>query len=143
MEKIVRDTTKDLFENTLKLARESGALADMDAILDYILPEDDEIQLSDYRFNTYFVVELGGGEGVYISAFIDGQFSQDRQEKKHRVSIGTFKTLKKDLKALQIMGKACGTLTYFAYRYVNENIDRYTPDKELQSRASAERRMTP
>ena len=73
MEKIVRDTTKDLFENTLKLARESGALADMDAILDYVLPAWDGIQLSDYRFDTYFVVELGGSEGVYISAFIDGQ----------------------------------------------------------------------
>lgn len=133
MEKIVRDTTKDLFENTLKLARESGALADMDAILDYALPAWDGIQLSDYRFDTYFVVELGGSEGVYISAFIEGQFIQGQKEAKRRVSIGTLKTLEEGLKALQIMGKACGTLTYFAYRYVNENIDRYTPDKGMQS----------
>ena len=47
-------------------------------------------------------------------------------------SVGTFKTLKRDLESMKIMGELCGSLVYYASRYVNENLDRYTPIKELE-----------
>jgi hypothetical protein len=46
--------------------------------------------------------------------------------------IGTFKTLKDDIESMKAMGELCGALVYYAHQYVNQNIDRYTPTRELE-----------
>ena len=47
--------------------------------------------------------------------------------------MGTFKTLREDAEAGRLMGQLCGILMYHATKYVNENIHRYTPKKELEA----------
>ena len=46
--------------------------------------------------------------------------------------MGTLKTLRRDLEALQIMGELCGTLTFYVDQYVNQNLHRYTPKDQLE-----------
>ena len=47
--------------------------------------------------------------------------------------MGTLKTLKWDLESAKIMGELCGALMYHASQYVNREIHRYTPQKELEA----------
>ena len=37
------------------------------------------------------------------------------------------------MEAEKIMGELCGILHYYENQYVNENLRRYTPDKELEA----------
>lgn len=133
--KRIHDTTNDLFSNTMKMAREAGVLHTLDEIKDYELPNEFEIyareaiELTSYQFNAEFVVNGGATEGIYIDANIYGIFRAG-QEKPERQSIGTIKTLREDLDAYKIMGEAAGALTYFAFRYVNNHLDRYTQEGE-------------
>jgi hypothetical protein len=131
---IRRDTCADLFNNALRLARDAGELKAMDEILDYALPSNEAHLLTDYRFNVCFLVNYGC-EGIYIDAFLNGQFEENFRNDRSRISIGTLKTLREDLDAMKIMGGACGVLTCFATRYVNTEIDRYTPEKQLIAEA--------
>lgn len=133
MGKRIHDTTSDLFLNTIKMAREAGALDALDAIVDYEMPTGgastgNDIELTKYEFDTAFSVNIGASEGIYIDAYIDGYFRQGAVPE-HR-SIGTIKTLREDLDAFRIMGEAAGALTYYAYHYLNKHLDRYTPEGE-------------
>ena len=133
MGKRIHDTTSDLFLNTIKMAREAGALDALDAIVDYEMPTGgastgNDIELTKYEFDTAFSVNIGASEGIYIDAYIDGYFRQGAVPE-HR-SIGTIKTLREDLDAFKIMGEAAGALTYYAYHYLNKHLDRYTPEGE-------------
>lgn len=138
MGKRIHDTTSDLFLNTIKMAREAGALDALDAIVDYEMPTGgastgDNIELTKYEFDTAFSVNIGASEGIYIDAYIDGYFRQGAVPE-HR-SIGTIKTLREDLDAFKIMGEAAGALTYYAYHYLNKHLDRYTPEGEEEETA--------
>ena len=138
MGKRIHDTTSDLFLNTIKMAREAGALDALDAIVDYEMPTGgastgDDIELTKYEFDTAFSVNIGASEGIYIDAYIDGYFRQGAVPE-HR-SIGTIKTLREDLDAFRIMGEAAGALTYYAYHYLNKHLDRYTPEGEEEETA--------
>lgn len=128
---IRRDTTADLFNAVLRLARESGHFAEVDPILDYADAWFEECELSNYEFDALFCVNFGGSEGIYIDAYIRGVF--DESGKSGIKRIGTIKTLRDDLEGMELMGKACGTLTYFARQYVNQEIDRYTSERELRA----------
>ena len=44
-----------------------------------------------------------------------------------------FKTLRQDNDAGRLMGQLCGILMYHTTRYVNENLHRYTPKRELEA----------
>ena len=46
--------------------------------------------------------------------------------------IGTIKTLRQDQEACELMGRLCGLIMFHGQAYVNENIHRYTPQKELE-----------
>lgn len=138
MGKRIHDTTSDLFLNTIKMAREAGALDALDAIVDYEMPTGgastgNDIELTKYEFDTAFSVNIGASEGIYIDAYIDGYFRQGAVPE-HR-SIGTIKTLREDLDAFKIMGEAAGALTYYAYHYLNKHLDRYTPEGEEEETA--------
>lgn len=132
MGKRIHDTTSDLFLNTIKMAREAGALDALDTIVDCEMPTGaltgDNIELTKYEFSTAFSVNIGACEGICIVAYIDGYFRQWAGPE-HR-SIGIIKTLREDLDAFRIMGEAAGALTYYAYHYLNKHLDRYTPEGE-------------
>lgn len=128
---IIRETTADLFNAALRLARESGRFAEIDPILDYAFDWHHEHELSNYEFDTRFCTNYGGSEGIYIDAFIDGRFNESGESGIHR--IGTLKTLRRDLDAMELMGKACGLLTHFARQHIGQEFARYRPVKELQA----------
>ena len=74
MGKRIHDTTSDLFLNTIKTAREAGALDALDAIVDCEMPTaalltGDDIELTKYEFDTAFSVNIGASEGICIVAY--------------------------------------------------------------------------
>ena len=145
--KIKRDTTRDLFHAVLQLVKDNGCYDKAEAIMDYVLPSvseykaKEDIELTAYEFDFYAAAQFGGSEGIYIDCWLRGKYTEDERkqinpntrqlETETMRSVGTFKTLRTDLESMQIMGELCGSLTYYASRYINKNLDRYTPVKEL------------
>ena len=149
MKKIKRDTTKDLFLAVLELVKKNGHYDKAAEIMDYVLPNYSEystredIELSNYRFNFEASAQFGGSEGIYIDCCLNGEYTENELkrynhgkgilEPETKRQIGTFKTLKDDLESMKIMGELCGALIFYAHQYVNQNINRYTPAKELEA----------
>ena len=125
--KMKRDTPGILFKRVLALVQEHGHYEEARPIIDYALEESsDQRELTDYRFDFRAVVNHGC-EGIYIDCYLHGEFDQSG---KCSCSVGTIKTLREDVDAYRIMGALAGLLTAYAHKYVDSNIDRYTPDKE-------------
>lgn len=131
--KIHRHTNTELFNKIYEAAREAGELARLIEIEDYHLAETFHVsKLTDYNFDTYFVVSYGSSEGIYIDAHIAGFFDESKERK--RLKLGTIKTLETNLNAMRIMGEACGILTHFAREYIDANLDDFSPEDELWRR---------
>ncbi len=132
-----RDRKSTLLYETLKRARAAGSMAEIDPMLDYILPNEHEPEyaerdtfMTDYRFNVVPVIRYGSSEGIYVDLHLEGEFDSSGNA---NLCIGTFKTLHTDLDACKRMGELCGVLMHYATAYVDENIHRYTPEKELRA----------
>lgn len=126
--KVGRDTPGSLFKSVVELVKEHGHFQEAEPILDYVLPEGyDTRKLTNYRFSFQAIVNPGGSEGIYIDCVLRGEF--DRSGEKY-CQVGTIKTLREDVDAYRIMGALAGLLTVYAYKYINNNLDRYTPDTE-------------
>lgn len=131
-----RDRKSELFNAILDRARVAGDLIDIDQILDYCLPNKEEPEspdrdqyLTDYRFNIIPHLQFGSCEGIYLDLLLEGSFdATDRT----RLPIGTIKTLGEDQEACELMGRLCGLLMFHGNAYVNDNLHRYTPLKELE-----------
>lgn len=130
-----RDRKSELFSAVLKRVQGNGGIADIEAILDYYLPNDNEPEFSerdsyitDYHFNFVPYIQFGC-EGIYVDLLLDGSFDDSKKDK---LQIGTFKTLRQDKEACVLMGKLCGLLMFHGTAYVNENIHRYTPRAQLE-----------
>lgn len=131
---VFRDTGGSMFCSVVRMAKENGDFAKAEAILDYVLPSEneddirDKVELTAYEFD--FMPALNyGSEGIYIDCYITGKFDQSGRSKLH---VGTLKTLHQDLESAKIMGELCGVLFHYAFQYVNSNLHRYTPDKRLE-----------
>lgn len=131
-----RDRKSTLLYAVLDRARANGDLREIEPILDYYLPNKNEplspekdSYLTNYDFSTMPVMEPGC-EGIYVELRLEGQFDESGND---RCSIGTFKTLRDDAEAWRLMGQLCGVLMYHTAKYVNENIHRYTPRRELEA----------
>ncbi|MDR3186308.1 MAG: hypothetical protein LBU04_05830 [Christensenellaceae bacterium] len=131
-----RDTLFDLFNHTLRLVKENGRYDDFEKIIEYVLPNENElvntkkVEITNYEFDIKCIPNFGGSEGIYLDCYLDGCFDEDTKEyKKHEFA--TFKTLKTDIDAMTIMGALGGAITYYAAEYVNRNIHKYTPKAEL------------
>jgi len=133
---VKRDIPEILFQRVLDLVQENGYYDEAEAIMDYTLPSDSKREFSNYCFDFCALVNKGGSEGVYIDCFLRGEFDQSG---KQTCKVATFKTLKENMNAYRIMGALCGALTFYAHQYVDENIDRYTPDAELAAEAEREK----
>ena len=131
MSKIKRDTNKDLMEGIYKLVCENGHYDKAEKIMDYFLSDSlHNRELSNYEFDFFAVPSFGGNEGIYLDCYIKGNFDENDSEVK-TLNCGTFKTLNTDVESMKVMGELGGALTYYASLYVNQNIDRYTPEREL------------
>lgn len=132
---VFRDTGGSLFSAAVRLAKESGHFDKAGAILDYMLPCEHEagmrekVELTTYEFDFEAVAQYGSSEGIYVDCYLRGKFDESGRSVLH---VSTLKTLERSLEALQIMGELCGTLTYYAGQYVNQNLHRYTPVKQLE-----------
>lgn len=132
---VFRDTGGSLFSTIVRLAKASGDFARAEAILDYYLPCEHEegtkegVKLTAYEFDFEAVLNYGC-EGIYIDCYLHGKFDESGRSRLH---VGTLKTLRRDMEAEKIMGELCGILHYYENQYVNENLRRYTPDKELEA----------
>ena len=126
-----RDTPGILFQNALRLVKEHGHYAEAEPIIDYALADRDERKLTNYGFDFWAVISPGGSEGIYIDCYLEGRFDQSASTRCHA---GTIKTLREDVDAYRIMGALTGYLTVYAHKYVNENLDRYEPDKKEQEK---------
>lgn len=136
MEKLKRDTNADLMNNVFALVKNAHCYDKAEEIMDYFLPEKYEItELSDYNFDFETNLCFGGNEGIYLDCRIAGHFNENAPcNQKQAIPCGTFKTLGTSLEAMRIMGELAGSLVYFARKYVNENIDKYTPLTEREEK---------
>lgn len=132
---VFRDTGGSLFCSVVRLAKANGDFAKADAILDYILPNDhesgtsDPVELTAFEFNFEPVINYGC-EGIYVNCYLTGKFDESGRCRLH---VGTLKTLRRDLEAAKIMGELCGALMHHEAQYVNDNLHRYTPEKQLEN----------
>ena len=131
-----RDRKSALLYAVLERARACGDLREIEPILDYYLPTEQEPMASDldsyltnYQFSAVANISYGC-EGIFVDLVIEGDFDDSGA---NRCVIGTFKTLRQDSDAGRLMGQLCGVLMYHTTRYVNENLHRYTPKRELEA----------
>jgi len=130
-----RNTVAQHVWNIVAEARDSGELAGLDAILDYLLPNDNDTEtvLSAYDFDDRIEILPGSSEGVYLHWSLAGRFRQERPRGTDaRLHIATIKTLQTDLATYKTMGTTAGILEYFSIKYVGNNLRLYTPDDELR-----------
>lgn len=133
-EEVLRDTGGELFCKVIELARENGDMDRVTPILDYILPNEREenrgerVELTRYEFDFFATVQFGGSEGIYVDCYLKGKFDESGRYSLH---VGTLKTLGTGLEDCKAMAELCGALMYHENRYVNGNIHRYTPEREL------------
>ena len=134
---VFRDTGGSLFCSAIRLARESGDFDKAEAILDYILPcahetgRKERVELTAYEFNFESTLSYGS-EGIYMDCYLTGKFDESGRFILH---VGTLKTLERSLEAAKIMGELSGTLMHYVNQYVNQNIRRYAPEKELKAKS--------
>ena len=130
-----RDRRSTLLQRILEAARADGAIAETEAILDHIFPNDNEpgcpdgdSYLTNYRFDLVPNICFNG-EGITLSLRLEGYFDSSNTQ---IATIGTFKTHRDDLEACRLMGALGGALLYYGREYVNREIHRYTPKAELE-----------
>ena len=132
---VFRDTGGGLFSNVIRVAKVSGDFDRAGAILDYYLPCEHEsgiregVELTAYEFDFVPILNYGS-EGIYIDCYLMGKFDESGRCSLH---VGTLKTLTRDLESAKVMGELCGTLMHHAGEYVNQNLHRYAPQKELEA----------
>lgn len=132
---VFRDTGGSLFSSVIRRAKANGDFDRAEAILDYYLPCEHEegrhegVKLTAYEFDFVPIVNYGS-EGIYIDCYLKGKFDESGRCSLH---VGTLKTLRRDLDAAKIMGELCGVLIHHDAEYVNANLHRYTPQKELEA----------
>lgn len=132
---VFRDTGGSLLSSVIRMAMANGDFDRAGAILDYYLPCEhesgtgDKAPITAYEFDFVPILNYGS-EGIYINCYLRGKFDESGRFSLH---VGTLKTLKRDLESEKAMGELCGVLHYYAHRYVNQEIHRYTPQKALEA----------
>lgn len=112
-------TTADLFNKICDILKEKETFPD---ILDYALPERDQIPITTYEFGLGNHLDYGGSEGIYLNLWITLYSGNEPQYK----NLGTFKTLRDDAESMRIMGKLLADFIIETRAYVNANLDGFT-----------------
>lgn len=109
-------TTAELFQTVCGILDEKGMIPD---ILDYELPghEPAEIKTCDYRIKNS--LQYGGSEGIYLDLWIE---YYEGGQKRCR-SLGSFKTLEDDRKAMHVMANLLADFILEEHDYVKSHYD--------------------
>jgi hypothetical protein len=127
---IKRYTNKELMELIVEKVGKTDDYKKAEAILDYFLPEKfSVVRLTNYEFDFHALADFGGSEGIYLDCWLAGSFDDTDET---RCKMGTFKTLRDDLEGMKIMAELGGILNYHLSRFVNQNINSFSPEKELR-----------
>lgn len=127
---VKRYTNKELMEKIVEIITKAGEYKKAEAILDYFLPEKHQVvKLTDYEFDFQGVADFGGSEGIYLDCWLKWKYDN------FYCKMGTFKTLRDDLEGMKIMAELGGILNFYLSRFVNQNINCFTPDEELKRQA--------
>ncbi len=112
-------TTGELFDKITGILKEKGRLPE---ILDYGLGTYRPVPIKTCEFELKSNLAYGGSEGIYldlwIAYFTDGE--------RRTSSIGTFKTLDRNKKAMYIMAILLADFIFEVNAYVNANLDDFT-----------------
>lgn len=112
-------TTKELFYEICEKLKEKGKLPD---ILDYALANGSPAPMETCEFNLKNNLDYGGNEGIYLD-FQAERFPEGQRELK---GLGTFKTLRRDEKAMHTMAALLADFIIEMHDYVNQNLDDFT-----------------
>lgn len=130
---IKRYTNMELMELIVDKVKKAGDYEKAEGILDYFLPEKYKVvRLTNYEFAFQGIADFGGSEGIYLDCWLKGEFDGSGDD---RCKMGTFKTLSDDLESMKIMAELGGILNFHLSRFVNQNINCFTPDEELKRQA--------
>ena len=107
-------TTGELFKAIVERLKENGEYPD---ILDYDCPYDMGIDIKNYEVSFINDLDFGGSEGIYLTLHLH---VWDRKKKVYNnLKLGTFKTLKNDKSAMEIMGKLLADFIFEGYSLIN------------------------
>ncbi len=111
--------TGTLFAHIINLMNEEKTLPEN--MLDYYLPTRTIIPIKYYGFDIVGDLKFGGSEGIYLTMFLEGYITKDREHKK--VHLGTFKTLREDRDSFKQMAILMADFIYIGRKFINDNID--------------------
>ncbi len=112
-------TTGELFEKIKNILQEKNKLPD---ILDYSHTTSDPVPIRTYAFALGNCLDYGASEGIYLDLWIEYLVGNEEQQ----ASIGTFKTLYEDDKAMHKMASLLADFIIEERNYVNGNLDDFT-----------------
>lgn len=136
-EEFTRYTGAELFDKILALASEKCKELQKDgeikSILDYAESctwNGADQEVTNYQFDFFGVVDFGESEGIYADFYMKGIMHDT--EKSETIRVGCMKTLETNLEAMKKMGTAVGIMTYYARKFINDNINDFSPIKEIE-----------
>ena len=112
-------TTEELFNKIKSILKEKGKLPD---ILDYGNATWKPVLIRTYEFALGHCLDYGANEGIYLDLWIEYVVGNEER----RATIGTFKTLYKDAKAMHTMAGLLADFMIEGHSYVNANLDDFT-----------------
>jgi len=101
----------------------------------------DDTEISSYDFDLCTNLRFGSNEGIYLEITMQGKWNENQNKESSTgkspayptiKSIGLYKTLSDDIEAMKNMGALGGAIIYHGYEYINQNLDIFTPKKELE-----------
>lgn len=118
----------DFCEALNKLFEQNGVI-DMSVLehgymkcMDFSIKDARKYRLTREEFSVDAKVTFGSNEGIYVDVYLDGKW-RDEQKENGRLWIGCYKTLGESRKDAEAMGKMAGAISYFAHKYVGDNIE--------------------
>lgn len=113
-------TTKELFDDILRMVRERGNAADE---IDYAVPRT-AVPIYSYHFDPAFVLHRGTNEGLILELAISGYITN--HDKRESVDLGIIKTLNEKEEGIYKMSKLYAEC-FIAYdKIVDQNLDAIT-----------------
>ena len=112
-------TTEELFNKIKSILKEKGKLPD---ILDYGNATWKPVPIRTYEFALGHCLDYGANEGIYLDLWIEYFVGTEER----RATIGTFKTLYEDAKAMHTMAGLLADFIIEGHSYVNANLDDFT-----------------
>lgn len=104
-----------------------GCYAEAETIMEYFSAGAiaDDTPFTSYKFSVVACPCFGGCEGIYLDVVAKGVIDSSGERK--CCHIGTYKTLREDLDAMQMMGRLGGSIAYYASQFINEHLDDFKP----------------